>query len=160
MDHSKECISCRHLDWLSGSLWDVLTLTGGYINFSFELGDIVRHPTLGDQDLEVSKLFPKTKHVLLAKTPDGSVYRLYTAELVRVRRPKDEIAKAERETARLAKAEAKKAEMKFIEARRSAFARYLASGGRLTKEGLPDKRVTKLREAKDGRRIIWIGRKN
>lgn len=130
------------------------------MNFTFEEEDIVRHKFMGEQDLVVSKTFRQAKHVVMLKAADGTVYRALTRDLIRIRRPKDEAALAQRQAEREARRAEREKEEAMIEARKRAFQRHVEAGGRLTADGLPDRRVTKLRKkTKDGRGIIWIGRR-
>jgi hypothetical protein len=130
------------------------------MNFTFELGDVVMHTGMGTTYLEISKVFPKARHVVLIKGPDGQNFRAYTTDLIRISRPGDEAKKAAIHLAREDRKKAKEEFDKIVESRKRRFQDHIEAGGRLKVDGTPDRRVKKLKtRSESGTKIIWVGRK-
>jgi len=111
------------------------------VNFDFRVGDVVEFsPSTGrgEGPMELVRRF--VPGVFHARTSDGRLLRVRTSQLVRLRRPSDEV-----EAAEVAKRRAEKvAEMEYRKQRVAdnvaAFSHLGEIGIRLTAKGLPDRR--------------------
>lgn len=129
------------------------------MNFTFKLEDHVLHKNMGTVELVIKRVFDQAKHVVVLESPDGTRWRAYVVDLVRIFRPSDESGRQSAQEKRNYKAIIKEKEEKMRDMRRKMFEDHVTAGGRLRADGRPDRRIKRLRKAADGRKIIWIGRK-
>lgn len=127
------------------------------MNFAFEVGDIVVFTPRNkrrEDGVEMELVREFVRGVFHAKLPDGRILRVRTQELIRVRRPSDEIKRAQVEERKKAKALDLQVRKDRVERNVQEFEHLKEFRIRLTAQGLPDKRCKPRYTAKNSPVII------
>lgn len=107
------------------------------MNFTFAEGDIVTFKNKKDE-MELVKEF--AGGVFRAKLPDGAYIRVRAPQLVRVRRPSDEVERVEVDARKKQRSIEKKAREDRVVRNENEFAELQEIGIPTTAKGLPDRR--------------------
>ena len=107
------------------------------MNFNFLVGDVVVLRGASDEMILVREFVAGVFH---AKRADGSLLRVRSAQIVRVRRPSDEVRAAEVAARKELKATELRARKEHVDRNMRDFQVVEDIGIRLTAKGLPDKR--------------------
>lgn len=127
------------------------------MNFSFEVGDIVEFRMDSPRrknGVEMKLVRKFVSDVFHAELPDGSLLRVRTNELLRIRRPSDAVKHRQVQMRKLEKKRQRDLRTAMIERRRTEFAHVKEFGIRLTAEGLPDQRMKPRYSAKNAPIVI------
>lgn len=108
-----------------------------FVNFTFKVGDVVVLRGASDEMLLVREFVTGVFH---AKRSDGSLLRVRSSQLLRVRRPSDEARAAEVAARKALKATEIKSRLEHVTRNQRDFEEMEGIGIRLTAKGLPDKR--------------------
>jgi hypothetical protein len=113
------------------------------MNFSFKLGDIVVLRTDLHRQMVLVKEF--VDGIFWAQGSKGILVRVRTAQLLRVRRPSDDIKQQAVDLRKLERAKLKVLRNKRREENIAEFKSMEKLGVRLTADGMPDQRIKKLK---------------
>lgn len=127
------------------------------MNFRFAVGDEVilsRTCGRGPKDTVLVLVREYVAGVFHAELPDGSVLRVRSSELVRVRRPSDDAARAQVAERRAQREIERAAKLDRVRRNREEFEHMEQYRVRLTADGLPDKRCKPKFSAKNAPQSI------
>lgn len=134
------------------------------MNFAFTVGDIVEFATncvRSPKCVEMELVREYVGNVFHARLPDGTILRVRSSELIRIRRPSDEVERVAVEARKAQRKVERDAREDRVERNKEEFAYMGKYRVRLTAKGLPDKRCKPKFSAKNAPQSIRArGRSN